>query len=44
MIDYSAVKSPVSDESPCGADLEAEGDDDYLNYVAAAEGRQPTTF
>ena len=44
MIDYSAVKSPVSDESPCGADLEAEGDDEYLNYVAAAEGRLPSSF
>lgn len=44
MIDYSAVKSPVSDEFPCGADLEADGDDDYLNYVAAAEGRLPSSF
>jgi len=44
MIDYSAVKSPVSDESACGADLEAEADDDYLNYVAAAEGRLPSSF
>jgi type VI secretion system protein ImpA len=44
MIDYSAVKSPISDELPCGPDLEAEGDDDFLNYVAAAEGRLPASF
>jgi type VI secretion system protein ImpA len=44
MIDYSAVKSPFSDELPCGPDLEAEGDDDFLNYVAAAEGRLPASF
>jgi type VI secretion system protein ImpA len=44
MIDYSAVKSPFSDDLPCGPDLEAEGDDDFLNYVAAAEGRLPASF
>ena len=44
MIDYSAVKAPLSDDLACGPDLEAEGDDDFLNYVAAAEGRLPASF
>jgi type VI secretion system protein ImpA len=44
MIDYSAVKTPLSDERVCGPDLEAEGDDEFLNYVAAAEGRLPASF
>jgi type VI secretion system protein ImpA len=44
MIDYSAVKAPLSDELVCGPDLEAEGDDEFLNYVAAAEGRLPASF
>ena len=44
MIDYSAVKAPLSGEFACGPDLEAEGDDDFLNYVAAAEGRLPASF
>jgi type VI secretion system protein ImpA len=44
MIDYSAVKAPLSDDLVCGPDLEAEGDDDFLNYVAAAEGRLPASF
>jgi type VI secretion system protein ImpA len=44
MIDYSAVVAPLSDELVCGPDLEAEGDDDFLNYVAAAEGRLPASY
>ena len=44
MIDYSAVTAPLSDELVCGPDLEAEGDDEFLNYVAAAEGRLPASF
>jgi type VI secretion system protein ImpA len=44
MIDYSAVRLPLSDELACGADLEAEGDDEFLNYVAAAEGRLPPSY
>jgi type VI secretion system protein ImpA len=44
MIDYSAVKAPLSDELVCGPDLDAEGDGDFLNYVAAAEGRLPPSF
>ncbi|HUF44416.1 MAG TPA: type VI secretion system ImpA family N-terminal domain-containing protein, partial [Aestuariivirgaceae bacterium] len=44
MIDYSAVKSPFSDDLACGPDLELEGDDVFLNYLAAAEGRLPSSF
>lgn len=44
MIDYSAVKSPFSDDLACGPDLEFEGDDVFLNYLAAAEGRLPSSF
>lgn len=44
MIDYSAVTAPLSEELACGPDLEAECDDDFLNYIAAAEGRLPASF
>ena len=29
---------------PCGPDLDSEGDADYLNFFAAAEGILPTSF
>lgn len=42
MIDHSALKAPFSDALACGPDHEAEGDDDVLNCLAAAEGRPAT--
>lgn len=44
MIDWSAVRSPLDGDDPCGPDLEAAGDDDFLNYMAAADGRLPASF
>jgi type VI secretion system protein ImpA len=44
MIDWSDVRSPLAGDDPCGPDLEAAGDDDFLNYIAAAEGRLPASF
>jgi hypothetical protein len=32
---------PVSPDDPCGPDLDLEGDAEFLNFVAAAEGILP---
>ena len=42
--DFSAIGTPVSPDEPCGPDLDLEGDADYMNFVARAEGVLPTTF
>jgi type VI secretion system protein ImpA len=39
-----ALCKPISDSDPCGPDLDAEGDIDYLNFLAGAEGVLPTSF
>ena len=43
-IDFAALAGPVSDEEPCGPDLELAGDADYMNFMARAEGILPTSF
>ncbi|WP_018268343.1 type VI secretion system protein TssA [Methylosinus sp. LW4] len=43
-IDFAAAIAPLSPEAPCGPDLDLEGDDDYLNFVAVAEGLLPTEY
>lgn len=43
-VDFEELKSPISDEDPCGPDLDMELDDDYMNFVANLEGLLPTTF
>lgn len=35
---------PISEEEPCGPDLDLAGDADFLNYLADMEGRLPTAF
>jgi type VI secretion system protein ImpA len=40
----AALCTPFSDADPCGPDLDLEGDPDYLNFLANAEGVLPTTF
>ena len=35
---------PISDADPCGPDLDFDGDGDYLNFLASAEGILPTSF
>ena len=33
--------APISDEAPCGPDLDAAGDLDFMNFLAANEGQLP---
>lgn len=40
----AALCAPVSEADPCGPDLDFEGDADYLNLFANAEGLLPTSF
>ena len=35
---------PISEDSPCGPDLDLDGDMDFLNYVAAREGEIPEDY
>jgi type VI secretion system protein ImpA len=36
--------TPLSKADPCGLDLDAAGDPDYLNFFAQTEGLLPSTF
>jgi type VI secretion system protein ImpA len=40
----AALCAPISETDPCGPDLDAEGDADYLNFVAQIDGILPTSF
>lgn len=40
----AALCTPVTDADPCGPDLELQGDADYLNFFAQAEGILPASF
>src|SRR5579883_1050190 len=35
---------PISAEAPCGPDLDAEGDGEFMNFLAAAEGFLPSSY
>src|SRR4051812_4296298 len=43
-IDFTTLAGPVSDEEPCGPDLDLAGDTDYMNFIARTEGVLPVTF
>lgn len=43
-IDFAALRRPLSEEDPCGPDLDLEYDDDYMNFVANIEGLMPQSF
>ena len=43
-IDFATLAGAVSDEQPCGPDLDLDGDPDYMNFVARTEGLLPITF
>jgi type VI secretion system protein ImpA len=43
-IDFESLTKPVSAEEPCGPDLELDGDLDYMNFVAGAEGLLPRSY
>jgi type VI secretion system protein ImpA len=42
--DLAALISPLSDDEPCGQDLDLAGDADYMNFVAKAESLLPSSF
>lgn len=41
---YDKLLEPLSDEEPCGPDLDDLGDDDFINYTFGAEDRLPSRF
>jgi type VI secretion system protein ImpA len=43
-LDLAALTGPLSEEDPCGPDLDAAGDLDYMNFVATAENLLPASF
>lgn len=43
-IDFETLTKPISEEAPCGQDLDLAGDMDYLNFMANAEGLLPKSF
>ena len=43
-VDEAAFLAPVSEEAPCGPDLDAEGDAEFLNFMARVEGQLPAAF
>lgn len=40
----AALCVPLSDDDPCGPDLDLSGDAEYLNFLAQVEGVLPTSF
>ncbi|MBR0869381.1 type VI secretion system ImpA family N-terminal domain-containing protein [Bradyrhizobium tropiciagri] len=44
MLDVAALTQPIDPESPCGPDLDAAGDIQYLNFFAAAESLLPMSY
>jgi type VI secretion system protein ImpA len=43
-IDFTALADPLSENDPCGPDLDRRGDEDYLNFVTIAEGLLPAEY
>lgn len=43
-IDPVGIVKPISIDSPCGDDLDEEGDLDFLNGLARVEGQLPASF
>ncbi|MFB9269877.1 type VI secretion system ImpA family N-terminal domain-containing protein [Bradyrhizobium erythrophlei] len=44
MLDVAFLTQPVTAEDPCGPDLDATGDVQYLNFFAAAESLLPMSY
>jgi type VI secretion system protein ImpA len=44
MIDLALLTNPVPGDDPCGPDLDAEGDADYLNFFASVDAVFPASF
>ena len=43
-IDFATITDPISDDAPCGPDLDMEFDDDFMNFMAGIEGVLPTSY
>ena len=43
-VDLDAFLTPVKQDQPCGPDLDFEGDLQFMNYMARAEGLLPESF
>lgn len=43
-IDFQALTAPVEPDDPCGPDLDLAGDSAYLNFLAGAEGKLPSSY
>lgn len=43
-VDLNAFLTPVTQDQPCGPDLDFEGDLAFMNYMARAEGLLPESF
>jgi len=44
MLDVPSLTQPIAADAPCGPDLDAIGDVQYLNFFAAAESLLPMSF
>ncbi|MEJ1157590.1 type VI secretion system protein TssA [Prosthecomicrobium sp. N25] len=44
LIDFATILEPLSDEAPCGPDLDAEGDIEFMTYLARAESLLPASY
>ena len=43
-VDFEALIRPVSTAEPCGSDLDADGNIDFLNYFASVESVLPQSY
>jgi type VI secretion system protein ImpA len=43
-LSFNELAQPISEEAPCGPDLDLEGDADFLRFTARAEGMLPRSF
>jgi type VI secretion system protein ImpA len=41
---FAALAAPLSQDDPCGPDLDLDGDLDYMNFMARAEGLMPAAY
>jgi hypothetical protein len=43
-LDLAELVAPIAPDDPCGPDLDLEGDLDFMNYMARAEGLLPASY
>jgi type VI secretion system protein ImpA len=44
ILEEASLLAPISVEAPCGPDLDAQGDAEFMNFMAATEGQLPAAF